>query len=528
MHLRSGWHFLLLAAISAVVMCWALPPARWSWLAWIALVPLLTAIASAATARQAFFCGWLFGAVLVALGMPWLEPAIQRAGVEAPLSLALHALVVGQTGLVWALFAPLAWALRRRAPSLPMAAVVPVMLCSVEFLVPTLFDWNLGFTQARYPGITQVADFGGVPAVSFLVAMVNGSLFDVVHARWHRVAWPWRSAACTLSLLALAAGYAQWRIAEIDHARASAPKLMIGVVQGNLGLAATNDVALAQTHLQRFLAKSRQLQADGAELLVWPETSYPFPVLRKSPDEAPAVALPWLTDQLDLPMLLGVNSMDSLAGDAKVYNSAVLVAPDGRSIDLYDKHLLFPFGEYIPLAGVFPRLKEWFRVPNYSSGTRRNLLAWGPARIGALICMEDRFPGFVRGLAPLQPNLLVAIGSDARFGAEAAPQQHQALAVFRSIEMRLDMVRASYNGVSSIIDAAGRVRVQTRAVDPDAQPGVGASGLIGKVALLQGPRPFYARYGDVFAWLNVCAGLGLLAASRFPKTRVRENPGQPA
>lgn len=504
-----------LAAGSALLLYWAVPPERLTWLAWIALVPLLMAIVSAASARQAFACGWLFGTLLAALSMPWLEPTIQRyAGLPSALSIALHALVVAQTGLVWALFAPLVWQLRRRAPTLPMMLVVPVMLCGVEFLVPTLFDWNLGFTQAASPWIAQVADVGGVLAVSFLLAMVNGCLFDVVDAAVRRRALPWHSVACTLSLVAAAACYAQWRIAEIDHARAVAPKLRIGVVQANLGLAEARDVALGETHLQRFLAKSRQLQARGAELILWSETTYPFAVLRGSPGEAPNIVLPRLADELDVPLLLGANTIAGLADSDTVYNSAMLVAPDGQSLGVYDKHLLFPLGEYVPLASVLPVLNEWFPGRRYSSGTDRNPLVWGAARMGLLICMEDRFPDFVRGLAPLRPNLLVAIGSDAQFGAPTAPQQHHALAVFRSIEMRLDFVRASFNGVSAIIDAAGRVTVQTRAVDPDALPDVPAYGLTGTVALLEGPGSFYARYGDVFAWLNLCVGLGLLVASR--------------
>jgi apolipoprotein N-acyltransferase len=118
----------------------------------------------------------------------------------------------------------------------------------------------------------------------------------------------------------------------------------------------------------------------------------------------------------------------------------------------------------------------------------------------------------VRGLAPLQPNLLVTLGSDAHFGADRAPQQHLAMAQFRSIEMRLDTVRAFYNGISAIIDANGRVQVQTRAVDPEALPGVRAFGLTGTVALLDGPRSFYARHGNVFAWLNLLLAFALMVA----------------
>lgn len=115
-------------------------------------------------------------------------------------------------------------------------------------------------------------------------------------------------------------------------------------------------------------------------------------------------------------------------------------------------------------------------------------------------------------LVPLRLNLLVTLSSDAWFGAKDAPQQHLALAVFRSIEMRLDTVPATTNGISVIIDASSRVTVQTRAVDPERLAGVKAFGLTGTVALLDGPRSFYARFGDVFAWLNLLLAAGMLMA----------------
>lgn len=220
-------------------------------------------------------------------------------------------------------------------------------------------------------------------------------------------------------------------------------------------------------------------------------------------------------DTLGVPLLVGaftvdgeIDSNESFAS----YNSAVLVSPNRSTREIYDKHLLFPMSEYLPFSGELPWLKAWFSTPRKLPGTQRSVFKLGPHRIGALICLEDLDPGFVRGLVPLQPNLLVTLGSDARFGADSAPQQHLAMAQFRSIEMRLDTVRAFYNGISAIIDANGRVQVQTRAVDPEALPGVRAFGLTGTVALLDGPHSFYARYGSVFAWLNLLAAFGLLVA----------------
>lgn len=77
-----------------------------------------------------------------------------------------------------------------------------------------------------------------------------------------------------------------------------------------------------------------------------------------------------------------------------------------------------------------------------------------------MICSEDIEPDYVGQLARSKPNQLVAIISDGWFGESAAPHQHLALATFRAVELRRDVVRATNTGVSAIVDAVGRVRVE--------------------------------------------------------------------
>ena len=506
----------LLSASSALLMLWAIPPQRQGWLAWIALVPLLVAIASAATLRQAFAVGWLFGTLMLGLSWNRLHPALQSfEGLSPALAWPLFAMVIGQAALAWALFAGSFWQLRKVWPAWPMAVQAPILLTCAEFLVPGLFHFHLGLTQAAYPWITQVADFSGVVGVSFLIAMFNGCLYDVFRAGLQRHKVPWRALVLTLTLMAAALGYSHVRIGQIDDARRLSPKLRIGVVQSNISVADANNPALSNAQLARHFRKSRQLQQRGAELIVWPETTYPFYVSRHAAEPGQSGWLQLAADTLGVPLLVGAYTVDSNTNSNESfasYNSAVLVSPNRSTREIYDKHLLLPVSEYIPFSNDLPWLKAWFPTPRVLPGTQRTALKLGPHRIGALICLEDLNPGFVRGLVPLQPNLLVTLGSDARFGADSVPQQHLAMAQFRSIEMRLDMVRAFYNGISAIIDANGRVQVQTRAVDPEALPGVRAFGLTGTVALLDGPRSFYACSGDVFAWLNLLLAFALLVA----------------
>ena len=408
-----------------------------------------------------------------------------------------------------------------------MAVQAPILLTCAEFLVPGLFHFHLGLTQAAYPWITQVADFSGVVGVSFLIAMFNGCLYDVFRARLQRHKVPWRALVLTLTLMAAALGYSHLRIGQVDDARRLSPKLRIGVVQSNISVADANNPALSNAQLARHFRKSRQLQRRGAELIVWPETAFPFYVPRHVAGAGQSGLLQFAADTLGVPLLVGahtvaytVDSDNNWNESVASYNSAVLVSPNRSTREIYDKHLLLPISEYVPFSSELPWLTAWFPTPRSLPGTQRTALKLGPHRVGALICLEDLNPGFVRGLVPLQPNLLVTLGSDARFGADSVPQQHLAMAQFRSIEMRLDMVRAFYNGISAIIDANGRVQVSTRAVDPEALPGVRAFGLTGTVALLDGPRSFYARYGDVFAWLNLLLAFALLVTSG--KTQARK------
>lgn len=498
---------LTLVSLSALLTIWALPPDHHAWLIWIALIPLIGAIDSVHSMRRAFVYGGLFGTLVVVISTPFLVTTLERLGQYSTLTSTFLFIVFAflQAGTVWGLFAALYWQLRRRS-GYPASLLAAISLVCGEFLIPMLFEWNLGLSQVGGTWIAQVADLGGVVAVSFLIAMVNGALFDLGCALRRRHALPWRSLAAAVVVLVSATGYGGLRMADIDQARAQAQKLRIGVVQGNFGPAPVTRRAERRKLLQRHMAKSRQLRDRGAELIVWPEMAFPFVLPRTEP--TPSAWTEWLTEELGVPVLIGAPTSDEPPRDAQRFNSALLFARSGRLADVYDKHMLFPFMEFTPR--LFTRFGLQTRANEFAAGSQRRLLTLDHYRIGALICIEDMHPAFVRELASLRPNLLASLGSDAQLGAEIAPKLHLAVASFRSIEMRLDMVRASQNGISAIIDANGRVTVQTRAVEPSDVPRVRAFGLTGTVALLEGPQSFYARHGDVFGWLNLLAAAVIL------------------
>src|SRR5262249_60116742 len=93
------------------------------------------------------------------------------------------------------------------------------------------------------------------------------------------------------------------------------------------------------------------------------------------------------------------------------------------------------------------------------------------------------------------------------YGDSAAPYQHQALALWRTIENRRYLLRGSNSGVTSIIDAAGRVVAEAGLFRPEV--------ITGTVARLH-ITTFYTRFGDVFGWLVVAGAVVMLVRRRSP------------
>ncbi len=123
-------------------------------------------------------------------------------------------------------------------------------------------------------------------------------------------------------------------------------------------------------------------------------------------------------------------------------------------------------------------------------------------------------------MARLDPNAFVNITNDAWFGRTAEPHQHLALAVFRAVEHRLEMVRAVNTGVSAHIDAAGRVLAETESVDPAQEPQAPPRTLLVDLAMLPGGGA-YRTIGDLFGFCCVAAlvALWLRGQGRRKKNR---------
>jgi len=279
---------------------------------------------------------------------------------------------------------------------------------------------------------------------------------------------------------------------------------------------------LAREQLRDLQEESAHLEGLGAELIVWTESSYPYQIPRTAQSDRPLTSRGRVRRGFSAPIIIGALTFEPGKSDRRPYNSALMFDENGTRVGLFDKVFLLAFGEYIPFADTFPWIQKI--IPKAAGQFRRGdhattfplKIGDNQFRLGPMICYEDILTDFSRQLGALHPHLLVNLTNDAWYGATSEPWEHLALSVYRAVELRTEMVRAVNTGVSAFIDATGKVTAKTYAVDPKVTP-KGVDGIVSEVALIEGGHTFFARFGNVFAYL--CLLLTLLAWQVWPRWR---------
>ncbi len=284
---------LACACLTGTLLWLSYFPVAWGGLAWVALAPVLLLVRLRGRAWRAYAAAWLAGLLFYWPALQWMRVADWRmyftwAGLATYCSL----------------YFPLAIALIRRLDGrtrLPLVVTVPVVWTALEYLRAHFgsgFPWYfLGYSQHRFLAVIQIADLGGVYAVTFVVAALNALLaefladeprlrrFFPVRDRAQRGGLRWLPGqwAFALALLAGTGAYGVWRLGTEDFT----PGPRVALLQGNLDQRLRNAASSAESErladraAQEMVSHFRALSDRAAsaspkpDILVWPETSFP-------------------------------------------------------------------------------------------------------------------------------------------------------------------------------------------------------------------------------------------------------------
>lgn len=458
----------------------------------------------AAWAAYALLFHWIY-VVTVTYGH-----AAPVVGVIAPIALALYpAAAVGLLAAGWA------W-LRRRGFADPFsAAALWVVHEHLRTFALTGFPWGLlGYSQHENPWLLGLAPWTGVYGLSFALVLGGVSAAELGRAALGGRALP-RGALAGVAGVAIL--YGLGALGRAEPVPDGVPRLRLAVLQGNIDQGVKWDRAWAERTLRVYEDLSRRAVADGAQVVVWPETAVPGLLPR---DRGLLERLERLASRLGVVLVVGAVGVEEDGGSLRFFDSAFVLGPDGRLEHRYDKAHLVPFGEYLPfreLLGSFLSAVATGIAPGdvtAGSGPRALAVArpeGGSVSVGVPICYELIFPDLVRRFVRDGASVLFALTNDAWYGRTGAPYQFLAITSLRSAENRIWTARAANTGVSAFIDHRGRVRARTRIFVRDS--------LVMDVPLLappEGGSP-YTRYGNVFAlgaWAGVMARVAVGLRSR--------------
>jgi apolipoprotein N-acyltransferase len=550
---------LLLCLATGLLMALALPQAfPWlslkeidpaghlEWLAWIALVPSLLALDAARSWKGALGVGLAAGLAYFYGAIWWVNHAMTAfGGVPMPLALVGLTLLVLYMAAHWAAAFAVAWVIRRRL-GWPWWAHLPFVWVGLELCrnyLFTGFPWgNLGYTQARHPVVAQLASLTGLYGVAALVVLVNCAVHALVRARLDGARPPWRLAGATAGVVAAVAVYGAVHLGNVRARAAAAPKLKVALVQGNINQSVKNQRAMhADWILGRYVPLTLEADRAGADLVAWPEATYPYLV---PPDiQSFAARRSGLPQLSRAHLLLGAGTWaEHRAPDgrrvAEGANTIFLTGPDLSVLDRYSKHHLVPFGEYVPLQGllggvlrsVVPEMVQQrpgsaLEVLRFEPAAAVASAALGPpgapgeVRVAPMICFDAIFPEINVAYAAQDPEILVNPTNDAWYGYSSGPYQFLAMVRMRAIEAGKGVARPAYAGVSALIAPTGEVlpgALPVGPVDPDLAPDPDEPPrlLMGELPRLRG-RTLYTTVGDLFAGAASLYGAAALATALF-------------
>jgi len=493
LNIKTGWGKAYFAFLSGFLMFMSFPPFEIHLLAWVSLIPLLFVIKNSTSSKETFLFSGLTGIVFFSLLLYWLN------NVTVPGTIALMLIMT----MYFAIFGLIAGYVFKYSMDF---LIIPFIWVIMEYLRGHVFSglpWGLlGYSQYKVLKIIQISDITGAYGVSFIIVAFNVALFAWLIKSKRKIAYM----MIALFFLILSTSYGMYRM---DNYRMSTgPK--ISVLQGNIPQLMKWDAGFSRHIVNEYTKLTEEAAKDKPDLIIWPETSYPYLIEPKNKDNV--VDLSSLAEKEGVPLLVGTvyGTME------KYYNSAMLFDSTGKVIDVYKKVHLVPFGEFIPLMKYMSFLKDFidkpigsfFRGEEYtlfSVKTQKNTIfndvrtrQTAFYKFGVLICFEDVFPYVTREFVKNGADFIVNITNDAWFGNTAEPRQHLQSSVFRAVENRRAIVRAANTGISCFIDFNGKIgsvlseggkELFVKGVDTE------------RIDIYQG-YSFYTLYGDIFVMFS--------------------------
>ena len=355
---------------------------------------------------------------------------------------------------------------------------------------------QLGAVAAHAAWLLPLAAFAGIYGLTAFVALANGAVAGVIFGN-HKARVAGAIALGALIVIAIAG--------DVARARVALPQggTKVAIVQGDISQRLKWTPAIFAHTMDVYTGMTRRAAKAGAQIVVWPETAITDYPLEKADLLA---VLQDLTRSQKVWLVAGTVSSPQ---KGFLYNVIMTLDPAGHVGDVYRKHVLVPFAEFLPFESIFRGVAGFNKASAFQPGPGVDPLNVDGHRFGPLICFESAYSSYARANVMLGTSALLVVTDDAWFGPTSGPIIHADLAAIDAVETGSWIVRGADTGISEFIDPKGRI---VAALPLDAQ------GIL--VANVGPPIPTpYVRFGAI--WLHAVALFVLLTVALSKRENTR-------
>ncbi|MBR7181289.1 MAG: apolipoprotein N-acyltransferase [Clostridia bacterium] len=501
--------FVLLLPLSGILTGLCLVFVQVGFLQWLSMVPALLFLfgkreRTETTYRRYYLYGLFYFLAYYLTVYHWffaLYP-MEFAGIGKGTALALVLFCWLGLSLLQSLFSaflmPLFIFLCRSKPVERCPLLTPLVFAALY----TIFEWGQTLTWAGVPwgrlvlgqacsGIlwNSAALFGPYLVTLVLVAVNALAAYAILHRQSWRVL---TVIAASLFLFNGVSGAIGLFTADTD----TKDGIVVAAVQGNIGSANKwNDID-GESKYDIYRNLTAEAVAQGAELIVFPETFIPMNI---SADSKLGMFVCELSKTHGVTILCGAFHTTP-EGDEQ--NAVFAALPDGTLSEcVYAKRHLVPFGEYVPMRGLIEAIAPWVTELNILSsdlapGEGAALLETAYGQIGSLICFDSIYEELTLESVRAGAEILCLPTNDSWFRDSVATKMHLAQARLRAMESNRYIIRAADTGVSAIIAPDGT----TEAELPAEVRGISVARVSPNSA-----RTLYSYIGNLLVYLLIAA-----------------------
>jgi len=406
--------------------------------------------------RKRFFLAFLWYSLVQAVAIAWMLNTTYHGVYTVFVYLGLLTLL----GLQFGVFSLLLSLNMSISKIFALAGFWTIMEWSrLYFICGYVFNPS-GLTLTYHPIPMQLASIVGVFGLTFLVTLTNLSAQRALVTKKAKL-------YSSLVLLPFLFGALHFYYYKVDN-----PKLLkVGLIQ--TGLKMEEKIPMFGMR-ERFINPIKQwmdifqmVNQKDVDLLVLPESAVPF--CANDPQYSPLVIKEYfpsfdggdqlvtnanmaqlLADKFKTEVIIGLDHVEK----NESFNSAFFFKPNELVTSRYDKQILMPLAEYLPLDFLKPLVAKYGIHDFFSKGKKAKVFH-GKYSYAPCICYEECFGSIVRQSRKKGSDLIVNMTNDGWYPGSYLPKQHYAVAKLRAVENGCSLVRACNSGVSAALDHLG-------------------------------------------------------------------------